>query len=59
MEQAFWASGGKDGARLDAALAGWKALAAEEGSAADEAEARAAALGGRRPKRAGARLACP
>jgi hypothetical protein len=55
LEDAYWASGGKDLARLEAALAAWKALAA---GGAGEPVLRAAALGAKVPSREGARPVC-
>ena len=56
LEDAYWTAGKKDHARLDAALAEWKALAAAGG--AGEPVLRAAALGAKVPSREGARPVC-
>ena len=58
LEDGFWSAGGKDPARLRAALAAWRALAAG-GKGAGEPVLRAAALGAKLPSREGARRVCP
>jgi hypothetical protein len=58
LEDGFWSTGGKDRARLDAALAAWRALAASGRAGGPEATLRAAALEAREPSREGARPVC-
>lgn len=57
LEETFWAAGGKDRARLEQALAAWKALAAA-GDGAGEPVLRATALGAKAPSREGAKPVC-
>lgn len=58
LEDAWWAAGGKDRGKLDAALGAWKALAARKDAEAAEAAPRVAALSAKEPSREGARPVC-
>ncbi len=59
LEDLFWATGGADRARRDAALAAWRAVGAAGDAPAGEAVLRTAALGAKEPSREGARPVCP
>jgi hypothetical protein len=59
LEDLFWASGGTERVRRDAALAAWRALGAAGDAPAGEAVLRTAALGAKEPSREGSRPVCP